>query len=215
MTRLALALALGLAAPLAAQGGVQVSGGLDATSLHTASDVGSAGTKLSGVLLGGSGRLTYRALSLDLDYRQGSLQPAGGGISQEGVEGALLLGVSPRPWLTIRVGPHARTVADAAAVLGALTGVDPRDPATAASAGTFFHDYTQFLDVNGVNSCLLGTYNLSKSKTFTKVTTHLFDTVLSQVLWTLDPSTTSRIPGTRRTSAMARKRRAGRAIRRP
>jgi len=109
MTRLALALALGLAAPLAAQGGVQVSGGLDATSLHTASDVGSAGTKLSGVLLGGSGRLTYRALSLDLDYRQGSLQPAGGGISQEGVEGALLLGVSPRPWLTIRVGPHART----------------------------------------------------------------------------------------------------------
>src|SRR5262245_44422204 len=31
------------------------------------------------------------------------------------------------------------------------------------------------LDVNGVNSCLLGTYNLSKNKTFTKVTTHMFD----------------------------------------
>ena len=52
---------------------------------------------------------------------------------------------------------------------------------------------TDVLDVNGVNSCLLGTYNLSKSKTFTKVTTHLFDTTLSQVLWTLDPSTNFRI----------------------
>ena len=49
------------------------------------------------------------------------------------------------------------------------------------------------LDVNGVNSCLLGTYNLSKSKTFTKVTTHLMDTTLSEVLWTLDPSTNFRI----------------------
>jgi amidase len=35
------------------------------------------------------------------------------------------------------VGPHGRTLADAAAVLGALTGVDSRDSATAASAGKF------------------------------------------------------------------------------
>jgi amidase len=33
-------------------------------------------------------------------------------------------------------GPMARTVADAATVLGPMTGVDPRDPATAASAAT-------------------------------------------------------------------------------
>jgi hypothetical protein len=52
---------------------------------------------------------------------------------------------------------------------------------------------TDVIDVNGVNSCLLGTYNLSKSKTFTKVTTHLFDTVFSQVLWTLQPSTNFKI----------------------
>ena len=52
---------------------------------------------------------------------------------------------------------------------------------------------TDVLDVNLVNSCLLGTYNLSKGKTFTKVTTHLFDDALSQVLWTLDPSTKFRI----------------------
>ena len=43
----------------------------------------------------------------------------------------------------------ARTVADAAAVLGALAGVDPRDPATAASAGRVAADYTQFLDPDG------------------------------------------------------------------
>jgi hypothetical protein len=49
------------------------------------------------------------------------------------------------------------------------------------------------LDPNGVNSCLLGTYNLSKSKTFTRVTTHMFDDALSQVLWTLDASTNFRI----------------------
>ncbi|HYL04499.1 MAG TPA: amidase, partial [Thermoanaerobaculia bacterium] len=54
------------------------------------------------------------------------------------------------------VGPHARTVADAAAVLGALVGVDPRDPATAASAGNFHTDYTQFLDPNALKGARLG-----------------------------------------------------------
>src|SRR5207253_11407888 len=38
------------------------------------------------------------------------------------------------------VGPMARTVADAATVLGALTGVDPLDPATRASRGHSFTD---------------------------------------------------------------------------
>jgi amidase len=47
-------------------------------------------------------------------------------------------------------------VADAAAVLGALTGVDSRDPATSASAGKFFSDYTQFLDPNGLKGARIG-----------------------------------------------------------
>jgi amidase len=54
------------------------------------------------------------------------------------------------------VGPHARTVADAATVLGALVGVDPRDPATTGSAGHFFTDYTQFLDPNALKGARLG-----------------------------------------------------------
>jgi amidase len=54
------------------------------------------------------------------------------------------------------VGPHTRTVADAAAVLGALVGVDPRDPATQASSGKFFSDYTQFLNPDGLRGVRIG-----------------------------------------------------------
>jgi amidase len=49
-----------------------------------------------------------------------------------------------------------RSVADAAIILGALTGIDPRDPATKASQGKSFTDYTQFLDRNGLKGVRLG-----------------------------------------------------------
>ncbi|HWP47413.1 MAG TPA: amidase [Candidatus Limnocylindrales bacterium] len=54
------------------------------------------------------------------------------------------------------VGPMTRTVADAAIVLGALTGVDPRDPVTEASKGKSYTDYTQFLDPNGLKGARIG-----------------------------------------------------------
>ena len=49
-------------------------------------------------------------------------------------------------------GPLARTVRDAALVLGAMTGFDPHDPATAPCLvpGNCFDDYTQFLDANAL-----------------------------------------------------------------
>jgi amidase len=53
-------------------------------------------------------------------------------------------------------GPMTRTVADAAALLGALTGVDPQDDATAASAGQARPDYTAALDPNGLKGARLG-----------------------------------------------------------
>jgi amidase len=65
-------------------------------------------------------------------------------------------GVIPISHTQDTVGPHARTVADAAAVLSALVGVDPRDPQTAASAGKFSTDYTQFLDRNGLQGARIG-----------------------------------------------------------
>lgn len=53
-------------------------------------------------------------------------------------------------------GPMARTVRDAAVLLGPLTGVDPRDEATAASEGRAHADYTQFLDRDGLRGARIG-----------------------------------------------------------
>ncbi|MCB0081712.1 MAG: amidase, partial [Caldilineaceae bacterium] len=53
-------------------------------------------------------------------------------------------------------GPMARTVADAALVLSALAGIDPRDEMTATSAGHAHTDYTQFLDKDGLQGMRIG-----------------------------------------------------------
>jgi amidase len=49
-------------------------------------------------------------------------------------------------------GPLTRTVRDAAIVLGAIAGFDPKDPATEACLvpGNCYSDYTQFLDPNAL-----------------------------------------------------------------
>ncbi len=79
-----------------------------------------------------------------------------------------VVGIKPTVGLTSRagvipiahsqdtVGPHGRTVADAAALLGALAGPDPRDPATGASAGRVPGDYTRFLDPDGLRGARVG-----------------------------------------------------------
>ena len=53
-------------------------------------------------------------------------------------------------------GPICRTVRDAAIMLGALTGADPRDSATAASQGKSFTDYAQFCNANGLKGARIG-----------------------------------------------------------
>ena len=53
-------------------------------------------------------------------------------------------------------GPMARTVADAALLLGALTGIDPRDPATQRSRGRSYGDYAPFLDRRGLKRARIG-----------------------------------------------------------
>src|SRR5579864_5616279 len=53
-------------------------------------------------------------------------------------------------------GPMARTLADAAALLGALAGADPNDPATAASSSKAQSDYTRFLDPKGLRGARVG-----------------------------------------------------------
>jgi len=53
-------------------------------------------------------------------------------------------------------GPMARTVRDAALMLGCMTGVDPADPATAAAAPHALTDYTPFLDREGLRGARIG-----------------------------------------------------------
>ncbi len=75
-------------------------------------------------------------------------------------------GVVPISHTQDTVGPHARTVADAAAVLGAIVSrtADPRDPATGTSPlgksgqarPTLPVDYTQFVNPDGLRGARIG-----------------------------------------------------------
>jgi amidase len=53
-------------------------------------------------------------------------------------------------------GPMARTVKDAAILLGALVGVDPRDAATSESQGRSATDYARFCDAGGLKGARIG-----------------------------------------------------------
>lgn len=53
-------------------------------------------------------------------------------------------------------GPMARTVRDAAILLGGITGVDPQDAKTAASTGNFHTDYQAFLSEDGLRGARIG-----------------------------------------------------------
>ncbi len=53
-------------------------------------------------------------------------------------------------------GPIARTVTDAAILLGALTGVDGNDKVTAGSSEKSYKDYAPFLKENGLNNKRIG-----------------------------------------------------------
>jgi amidase len=85
-------------------------------------------------------------------------------------------GVVPISATQDTVGPHGRSVADCAAVLGALVGIDPRDPATSASAGKFRRDYTRFVNANGLAGA-----NIGVARQFLGVTTEI-DAVFESAL---------------------------------
>jgi amidase len=55
-------------------------------------------------------------------------------------------------------GPMARNVTDASVLLGAMTGVDPADPATAEQVGHAFTDYTRFLDADALDGARIGVW---------------------------------------------------------
>jgi amidase len=65
-------------------------------------------------------------------------------------------GIIPISTTQDTAGPMARTVKDAAILLGVLTGVDAADAVTQDSKGKSHRDYTTFLDTNGLDKRRIG-----------------------------------------------------------
>jgi len=86
-------------------------------------------------------------------------------------------------------GPMGRTVGDAAALLGALAGVDPDDSATKVPGRKAAADYTQFLDRAGLRGARIGvirkTYDFSES--VAGVLTAAFDAMKHEGAVLIDP----------------------------
>ena len=75
-------------------------------------------------------------------------------------------GIVPISFTQDTPGPMARTVRDAAIMLGAMTGIDSTDSKTAASEGKMFSDYTQFLKEDGLQGKRIGWYTSGRGTHF-------------------------------------------------
>ncbi len=129
--------------------GGQTRNALRPTRVPGGSSGGSAAGVAAGMALLGTGSDTGGSIQIPASYNGiVGLRPTIGLISRGGI--------APYSSLTDAPGPLTRTVADAARVLGAMTGVDPADPATRASRGHFYRDYTRFLQPDGLHGARIG-----------------------------------------------------------
>jgi amidase len=87
-------------------------------------------------------------------------------------------------------GPMCRTVTDAAVLLGALTGLDPRDSATSAGSGRSFADYTKSLDANGLQGARIGVHRkaFGFSDAVDKVMKDAIDIIKTRGATVIDPA---------------------------
>ena len=108
---------------------------------------------------GGAAAASYCAAAIGSET-DGSVTSPSAGCGLVGIKPTVGLigrsGIVPISHSQDTAGPMARSVRDAAIVLGALTGVDPRDAATTASAGKSYTDYTRFLNANGLRGARIG-----------------------------------------------------------
>jgi amidase len=86
-------------------------------------------------------------------------------------------------------GPMCRTVRDAAILLGALTGVDSDDKATASSQGKSFKDYTQYLKEDGLKGARIGVFRkaLGFNPAVDKLMEDALDVMKKQGATVIDP----------------------------
>jgi amidase len=119
------------------------------TRIPGGSSGGSASAVAAGMALLGTGSDTGGSIQIPAAYNGiVGLRPTIGLISRGGI--------APYSSLTDAPGPLTRSVADAARVLGTMTGVDPADPATFRSRGHFLTNYTRFLQRNGLRGARIG-----------------------------------------------------------
>ncbi|HEX5826372.1 MAG TPA: amidase [Candidatus Limnocylindrales bacterium] len=116
----------------------------------------------------GSSSGTAVAVSADLATVGVGTETDGSIVCPAGATG--IVGIKPTVGLLSRAGiipisadqdtagPMTRNVTDAAVVLGAMTGIDPDDPATAVQAGHAFTDYRQFLDPDALDGARIGVW---------------------------------------------------------
>jgi amidase len=116
----------------------------------------------------GSSSGTGVAVSADLATVGVGTETDGSVVCPSGANG--LVGIKPTLGLLSRTGivpitadqdtagPMARNVTDAAVLLGAMTGIDRKDAATAAQAGHARRNYTRFLDKNALKGARIGVW---------------------------------------------------------
>ena len=114
----------------------------------------------------GSSSGTGTAIAANLAAIGVGTETDGSIVCPSGVNG--LVGIKPTVGLVSRSGiipishtqdtsgPMARTVADAAVLLAAMSGVDPRDAATKGAAGYAGRDYTRSLNADALKGARIG-----------------------------------------------------------
>ena len=141
----------------------------------------------------GSSSGTGVAVSADLATVGVGTETDGSIVCPSGANG--LVGIKPTLGLLSRAGivpisadqdtagPMTRNVTDAAVVLGAMTGIDPADPATAGQAGHAYENYRPFLDPHALDGARIGVW---REGTYDPTVSPEIDVLMNDVVATLE-----------------------------